>query len=130
MTRRRGGRTGRAPVRHRGDEGVVTAETVLVLPLLAAVTLAMAWMLTAGVAEVRVTDAAREAARALARGESEATAARLAATVSPDGRMVSGQEGDSVVVTVTESRRPSWSPALDLPGFTVEARAVALVEPG
>lgn len=107
----------------------MTAETVLVLPLLAALALAMAWLLAMGLTHVRLTDAAREAARALARGEAEATAAGLVEEVAPGGVMTVHREGERVVVTVTDSRDPPSVLAVEVPGFTAEARAVALVEP-
>lgn len=125
----RSGRARRGRTDRSDQRGAVTAETVLVLPLLASVTLAMVWLLTVGIAQVRVTDAAREAARALARGESTAAAEELVGRVAPGGRMSASRDGDRVVVTVTESRDPPFGLALELPGFTTEARAVALVEP-
>ena len=60
----------------RDERGAVTAETSVVLPLLVAVTLAMVWLVAVGLAQMRATDAAREAARALARGESGDRGAR------------------------------------------------------
>jgi len=70
---------------------------------------------------IRCVDAAREAARLGARGDDGSGAARA---VAPDGAVVRlRREGDLVVATVTASS------AL-LPGVTVEARAVAALEPG
>ena len=47
----------------------MTAELALVLPLLVAVTLGLVWLLAVGAAQVRTVDAARETARAVARGD-------------------------------------------------------------
>lgn len=70
---------------------------------------------------IRCVDAAREAARLAARGDDGRDAAR---DLAPDGAtVVISRDGEFVVSTV--SARPAI-----LPGFTVEARAVAAVEPG
>ncbi|MFI2708388.1 TadE family type IV pilus minor pilin, partial [Nocardioides sp. CER28] len=50
------------------DRGAATAELVMVLPALVAVTIGLVWLLSVGAAQVRTVDAARETARALARG--------------------------------------------------------------
>ncbi len=47
-----------------------TLPFMLALPVLVLVTAALAWLVALGVAQVRVVDAARETARAIARGES------------------------------------------------------------
>ena len=62
----------------RDERGAVTAELALGLPVLLAVTAALAWMLAVGVAQVRVVDSAREAARMLARGDNLASAEQVA----------------------------------------------------
>jgi hypothetical protein len=75
----------------------VTAELVVVLPVLAAVTLALAWLLGLGVAQVRTVDAAREAARAVARGDDAGEAISRAQSVGPEGTVVTVQRaGDTV----------------------------------
>ncbi|QIX28232.1 pilus assembly protein [Nocardioides sp. JQ2195] len=111
----------------REERGAVTAETALVLPLLVAVTLAMVWMLTFGVAQMKATDAAREAARALARGESPERATGLAREVVPGADVSVDEEGDTVRVTV-EARVPSPGGLLDAIGGTTHGEAVALRE--
>ncbi len=68
-----GSRAGGASAARR-ERGAVTAELAMVLPLLLAVVVAMTWLLSVGLAQVRTVDAAREAARALARGEDEVRA--------------------------------------------------------
>ena len=54
---------------HRGERGAVTAELAMALPLLVAVTVGLVWLLAVGAAQLRVVDAARETARAVARGD-------------------------------------------------------------
>jgi len=50
----------------RGEDGAATAELALGIPLLVALTAGLVWMLAVGAAQVRVIDASREAARAVA----------------------------------------------------------------
>ncbi|MGV0603365.1 TadE family type IV pilus minor pilin [Mycolicibacterium sp. XJ1904] len=76
--------------------------------------------LTAVSMHIRCVDAAREAARLAARGHDGSAARDLV----PEGAtVVTRREGQFVTATV---RARSPIP----PGFTVEARAVAAVEPG
>jgi len=115
----------------RGERGAVTAELAMVLPLLLAVTAGLVWMLTVGLAQVRVTDAAREAARAVARGDSEADAVALARRVAPDpSDVVVGRDGGRVVVTVRSSVEGPGGLLARLPGATVTGEAVATEEVG
>lgn len=81
--------------RRRSERGAVTAETALGIGLLTLVTVGLAWVVCLGVVAVRAQDAAREAVRALTRGEDQATADALARQVATDG---------SSVVTTTEGR--------------------------
>jgi Flp pilus assembly protein TadG len=87
----------------RDERGMVTAETAVVLPVLVAVTLAMVWLLTLGVAQMKVTDAAREAARALARGEPADRAVRLAELAAPGASVTIEEDNGMVVVTVRQA---------------------------
>jgi Flp pilus assembly protein TadG len=78
-------------------------------------------------AQMRCVDAAREAARALARGESVSAARSLADSAGPSGAsLTSGTTGDRVQTSV----RATVAPIGGLfPAFTVHADAVALREP-
>jgi len=69
----------------RGERGAVTAELAMALPLLVAVTVGLVWLLSVGAAQIRVVDAARETARAVARGDDRAAAVALGQRVAPDG---------------------------------------------
>ncbi len=114
--------------RGRDERGMVTAETAVAMPLLVVVTLAMVWLVTVGVAQMKVTDAAREGARALARGESPDRAAELARTAAP-GAEVSLAEGDgTVVVTVRQRVTPPGGVLDALGAATVRSEATALAE--
>lgn len=112
----------------RGERGAVTAEAALVLPVLAAVTLALIWMLGLAVAQMRVTDAAREAARALARGDPEGEAAGLAHTAAPGSTVRIDQADGRVRVTVVREVRPPGDLLGDLGAARIAATAEALIE--
>ena len=94
--------------RHRGEQGAVTAELAMALPLLVAVTIGLVWLLAIGAAQLRVVDGARETARAVARGDDQAAAVALGQRVAPDGATfrVSGA-GDEVRVEVVAAGRRS-----------------------
>ncbi|MBD8870920.1 TadE family type IV pilus minor pilin [Nocardioides donggukensis] len=117
------------PARRGGDErGAVTAETALVLPLLVALTVALLWLVTVGLAQVRATDAAREAARALARGDPADRATALARTVAPGATVQVVHDADRVEVRVRLPVSPPGGLLGGLPGAEADATAVALVE--
>lgn len=88
--------------RPRTERGAATAELAMVLPMLAGIALTLVWLLAVGAAQVRTVDAARETARALARGDPEAEAVGRGLEVAPDGShaVVSRTDGE-VRVTVT-----------------------------
>ena len=114
----------------RDERGAVTAELAMVLPLLLAVTAGLVWFLVVGLGQIRATDAAREAARALARGEDHATATELAADIGPEGSDVSVSGSDGlVVVTVTARIDGPGGLLAALPGADVRATATAALEP-
>jgi Flp pilus assembly protein TadG len=113
----------------REESGAATAELALGIPLLVALTAGLVWMLAVGAAQVRVIDASREAARAVARGDDVAAAEAVALRIAPDGARVRVAPGDgSVVVTTTARVSGPGGVRASLPGVTVTADAVALVE--
>lgn len=62
-------RTPRA-IRHRDDSrGAVTVEAAAVIPVLVAIAIALAWLISLVLTQIRLVDAAREVARAAARAE-------------------------------------------------------------
>lgn len=117
-------------VRRVDERGAVTAEAAAVLPVLLAVTLLMVWLVSVATAQVRVVDAAREAARQAARGEPDGVAVGHGAKVAPAGAAFSvARSGAQVRVTaVAEVEGPGGLFAF-LPGPTVRAEAVAVREP-
>jgi len=113
----------------RDDRGAVTAEAALVIPLLAVVAMALAWMVALGVTAVRVQDAAREAARVVARGDPVATGTSYARQVAPSGSEVSIRSGDgSVEVEVTATVHAPGGILDFLPAVQVHGRSVAAAE--
>jgi hypothetical protein len=113
----------------RSARGAVTAETAIALPLLAGVTLGLVWLIALAVTQVRVVDAARETARALARDETVAVAVELGHRVAPDGTRISVHQGPKEVrvSVVAEVKGPGGLFDL-LPGVEVDSDAVAAKE--
>lgn len=73
------------------------------LPLLLAVTAGLLWLLAVGMAQVRAVDAAREAARALARGDEPAAALALAERIAPVGSRLAVEDDAGTVVVRVEA---------------------------
>jgi hypothetical protein len=101
----------------------------MVMPVLAALTVALVWLLALAAAQVRTVDAAREVARALARDEPQATAVALGRRVAPAGADfdVRGGSSDVTVVVRADVGGPGGLLAF-LPNVTVRAEAVAAKE--
>lgn len=111
------------------DEGMVTAEVAVVLPALAVVLVFALWSVAAVTAQLRCVDAARIAARALARGEGTAASVSAASSAAPAGAQVDvSRSGVLLAVEVHAiARLPGpWSGAL--PGLSLSGRAVTPVE--
>lgn len=117
--------------RRRCQRGNVTAEAALVLPVLVLFTFALIWVSGLVLTKVRLVDAARETARAIARDDTVEDAWSQGRRIAPDGAtMATRTEDGTVVVTVRGAPR--------LPGFlgflpepSLEAEAVtALENPG
>jgi Flp pilus assembly protein TadG len=115
--------------RVRSARGAATAELAMVLPLLVAVSIGLVWLLAVGAAQVRVVDAARETARALARGDDQATAVARGLDVAPEGsRVAVSRGGGEVRVTVTGRVEGPGGLFAHLPSPTLRAEAVAADE--
>ena len=113
------------------ERGMVTAETAIVIPLIALFALGLAWMVITVTAQIQVVDAARDGARALARGEDEAAAVAHTSRVAPSGATVEVTEGaGSVTVEVeVEAEAPAWL-LLPLPAVHLESQATVGREDG
>lgn len=108
---------------------MVTAEAALVLPVLLALTAAMAWVVALGVAQVRIVDAAREAARLAAREEPAARVEQAALSAAPEGSSVRVHRvGGSWVADVDVDISAQLPLIGSLPPVGLSARAVSAVE--
>jgi hypothetical protein len=109
--------------------GSVTAELAVLLPTLVLVAASLAWLVGLGVAQVRCVDAARDAARALARSESSEVAVELARQAAPDGAEVSVQRTRGLVeVEVTYRATPPGGVLGSVASLDLRATASTLVE--
>jgi Flp pilus assembly protein TadG len=110
--------------RARRDEGFVTAESAVVLPVLVTVAMALVCGLLVVAAQIQCVDAARTGARAAARQDSADAVAAVTREAAPRGAKITvTREGDQVRVAVAVA-----PPLLgDLP-FEVREEAVASVE--
>ena len=119
-------------VRLRRDDqrGAVTAEAAVVIPLLLAVAMALVWLVALAATQIRVVDAAREAARAAARGEPDAASIERGRQVAPDGaRFEISRSGGAVTVRVAAEVRGPGGLLAFLPAVPVSSEAVAAEEP-
>lgn len=116
-----------AAMRHQ--RGTVTAESALVLPLVAGFALVLVWVVSLGIAQVRTVDAARDAARGLARGDDERQAITVAQRTAPNGARVSiAKSGGSVTVSVSlQAQAPGWL-LVPLPAVSLGSESTVEVE--
>ena len=115
--------------RQGSERGAVTAELALGLPVLMAVTVGLVWLLSVGAAQIRTVDAARETARAVARGDEEGAAVAIGERVAPDGVRVDVVSSEGRVVVRAEGHVPGPGGVFAfLPGADVSAEAVAVAE--
>ncbi|EDY56827.1 MULTISPECIES: TadE family type IV pilus minor pilin [Streptomyces] len=106
------------------DQGFVTAESAMVLPVLVMFAMALVWGLLVVAAQIQCVDAARTGARAAAREDPTEAVVRVVRDTAPrDAEVTVAREGDRVRVVVVA--RP---PALHGLPFEVREEAVALVE--
>ncbi|MGZ0149243.1 TadE family type IV pilus minor pilin [Kribbella sp. WER1] len=139
-SRRRSGVRGRKVVGRRvargglrtswRERGAVTAEMALVLPVLVGLLLLGIWSIGLVVMNIRCIDAARDVARAVARGESVETAQAIGHRTVPSGTVTITREGADIHVTVAV--KPAHSPPLLTFITPTELAATAILqsEPG
>ncbi len=109
--------------------GSVTAETVVLLPVLLIVLAAAIGVLACVAAQLRCVDAARAAARVAARGDAPAVVRTAGERLAPPGAAVTLRTaGDTVEVVVTAQVRPFGRALGGLAAVSVSGRAVAPVE--
>lgn len=114
----------------RNQHGAVTAEAAVVLPIVVVFAVGLAWLVALGITQVRALDAARETARALARGEDPATSIALGHRVATEGARISvDQDAETLEVTVVAAVRGPGGVFAFVPTYRVRASAVAAQEP-
>lgn len=101
----------------------------MVIPMLFAVTVGLIWLVSVGVAQLRAVDAAREAARSLARGDPAGEASGRALRVAPDGASVDlAVGGEDVTASVQGWVAGPGGLFSFLPRVELSATAVAAME--
>lgn len=103
----------------RDDRGTATVEAALAICALLAFLALCVGGLVAVIAQLRCTDAAREAARLVARGDTALAESAVAAIAPADANLTVRLEDDTAWVEVTATRA----------GLTLRARAYAVLEP-
>ena len=110
------------------QRGAATAELALGIPVLVSLTIGLVWLLTIGIAQVQMVDAARETARAGARGDSEVAALARGAQVAPGAVVTMSTSDGEVVATASDVVAPPGGLLGFLPAVHVHAQAVTTVE--
>ncbi len=92
----------------RAERGMVTAEMAVLAPFGVAFVLLLLWIVSLGFTQVQLVDAAREAARLVARGEPVPVASDVARRHAPPGATirVSVANGLVTVRVTAQSRLP------------------------
>ncbi|MGW1616289.1 TadE family type IV pilus minor pilin [Streptomyces sp. NPDC002285] len=124
-------RSGRRSKRRRGrlavwgsDQGFVTAESAVVLPVLVMFAMALVWGLLVVAAQIQCVDAARTGARAAARQDPADAVIEVTREAAPRGATVTvDRKGDEVRVVVVAK-----PPVLGGLPFEVREEAVAAAE--
>jgi Flp pilus assembly protein TadG len=115
--------TSRAPTADR-DHGGVTVEAAVALGALAVVFGLVLAGVTVVIEQLRCADAAREAARLVARGEEDKAGDAVRRIGPTDAQLSVATAGDEITVRVTASPLAGL-----LPGVRLDARAFAVREP-
>ena len=100
----------------------------MVLPVLVSLAIGLVWFLSLASQQVRVVDAAREAARVAARGDPDGVAIERARTAAPGSTVEVVHDGGEVTVTVSATAGGPGGLFRHLPGAHLSARAVAAEE--
>ncbi|MGW5719650.1 TadE family type IV pilus minor pilin [Amycolatopsis sp. NPDC003865] len=103
----------------------MTVEAALGLAGLTVVTVLLVAGLTLLTSQLRCTDAAREAARLLARGQPQEAASAVHRIAPPGANLTIHHDGDAITVEV--SAHPAGGL---LPSINLDATAYAVAEPG
>ncbi|WP_432944420.1 TadE family type IV pilus minor pilin [Kribbella sp. CA-253562] len=109
----------------------MTAELALLFPVLMATIVAGVWAVGLVITNIRCIDAARDVARAVARGETEDTARTIGRRAAPkDATIDILTTNGEVQVTVKADRDLDWPLFAALPTIPLTAQATLQTEPG
>jgi Flp pilus assembly protein TadG len=117
----------------RNQRGAVTAEVAIALPVLLSLLFVGIWSIAVVMVNIQCIDAARDVARAVARGESLEAAHAIGRRTAPSNATIDiKRNGPDIHVTVTVSATPhAKAPLLAaLPAAPVTAEATLQSEPG
>jgi Flp pilus assembly protein TadG len=115
--------------RRMHEKGMVTAEMAVLAPFGVAFGLLLLWIVSLGFTQVQLVDAAREAARLVARGESPGAASEVARRHAPPGATVHvSSAGGLVTVRITARSRLPLPVLRHVGGRTMQASAVSADE--
>lgn len=120
----RGGGAVRLHHRIRAEDAMVTAEFAVGLLAVLPLMFAIIALTGAAAVQVKAVEAARTAARVLARGESQAAARDVVEQVLPGSSVTISMDADTALVHVEQ---PIASIGI-IPAFSVHAQAVTPVE--
>lgn len=109
----------------RPDRGMVTAETAVLAPAVAACLAVGVWIVSLGHTQVRLVDSARDVARLVARGQSPASAVADVKPSAPAHARFDVRRSDDFVTVVVSQRAASPLPGLSWP---LRARASCVDE--
>ncbi|MFI2783670.1 TadE family type IV pilus minor pilin [Streptomyces sp. ALB3] len=112
------------PKGRRGEQGAVTAEAAMALPVLVAFVVALVWALVAASDQIRCVDAARAGARAAARSEPEGAVRSAALEAAPGRARVAVERTGGLWRVRVEAPTPGPGSL----GLTLSAEAVAAAE--
>ena len=104
---------------------MVTAETAIVLPFVVLVAVVLTWVVSLGATQMRVNDAARDAARMLARGQSQQQAIETVREHLPRARTQVRTEDGIAIVRV---RSKAKLPLIQRAQITLTGRAETVIE--
>ena len=108
---------------------MVTAELATIAPFGVAFAFLLLWVVSLGLTQIRITDASREAARMIARGEAVQDAKDVARKHAPPGAKVAvDTESGTVTVTVTARSRMPLPYFASVGSQEMDSASVAAVE--
>ncbi|WP_442914717.1 TadE family type IV pilus minor pilin [Kribbella sp. CCNWLY201] len=114
----------------RTQRGAVTAEVAIALPVLLTLLFLGIWLIGVVTANIRCIDAARDVARAVARGESPEAAQEIGRRTAPDNATITITRTDSDIhVTVTATPKGNAPLLAALPATPITAEATLQSEP-